>query len=37
MKVVGSFFKPNGMTSQSKRPSLDLKVVFHTLVGSMGM
>jgi hypothetical protein len=34
MKVVGAFVKPKGMTSHSKRPSLDLKVVFHTLVGS---
>jgi hypothetical protein len=30
MKVVGEFFKPKGMTNHSKRPSLDLKVVFHT-------
>jgi hypothetical protein len=36
MKVVGAFVKPKGMTNHSKRPSLDLKVVFHTLVGSMG-
>jgi hypothetical protein len=36
MKVVGAFVNPKGMTSHSKRPSLDLKVVFHTLVGSMG-
>jgi hypothetical protein len=35
-KVVGSFVKPKGMTNHSKRPSLDLKVAFHTLVGSMG-
>jgi hypothetical protein len=35
MKVVGAFVKPKGMTSHSKRPSLDLKVVFHTLVGLM--
>jgi hypothetical protein len=25
MKVVGAFVKPKGMTSHSKRPSLDLK------------
>jgi hypothetical protein len=36
MKVVGAFVKPKGMISHSKRPSLDLKVVFHTSVGSMG-
>jgi hypothetical protein len=36
MKVTGAFVKPKGMTSHSKRPSLDLKVVFHTSVGSMG-
>jgi hypothetical protein len=33
MKVVGAFFKTMGMTNHSNRPSLDLKVVFHTLVG----
>jgi hypothetical protein len=36
MKVVVAFVKPNGMTNHSKRPSLDLKVVLHTSVGSMG-
>jgi uncharacterized protein YdaL len=36
MKVDGAFFKPKGMTNHLKRPSLDLKVVFHTSVGSMG-
>jgi hypothetical protein len=36
MKVVGAFVKPKGMTNHLKRPSLDLKVVFHTSVGSMG-
>jgi hypothetical protein len=36
MKVVGAFVKPKGLISHSKRPSLDLKVVFHTSVGSMG-
>jgi hypothetical protein len=36
MKVFAAFFKPKGMTSHLKRPSLDLKVVFHTLFGSMG-
>jgi hypothetical protein len=30
MKVVGAFVKPKGMTNHSKRPSFDLKVVFHT-------
>jgi uncharacterized protein YdaL len=35
MKVVGAFFNPKGMTNHSKRP-LDLKVFFHTSVGSMG-
>jgi hypothetical protein len=28
MKVVGAFVKPKGMNNHSKRPSLDLKVVF---------
>jgi hypothetical protein len=36
MKVVGAFVKPKGMTSHSKRPSLDLTIFFHTSVGSMG-
>jgi cyanate permease len=36
MKVVGAFVKPKSMTNHSKRPSLYLKVVFHTSVGSMG-
>jgi hypothetical protein len=36
MEVVGAFAKPKGMTSHSKRPSLDFRVVFHTWVGSMG-
>jgi hypothetical protein len=36
MKVAGAFIKPKGMTNHSKRPSLDLKVVFHTSVCSMG-
>jgi hypothetical protein len=34
MKVVGAFAKPKVMTSHSKRPSLELKDVFHTSVGS---
>jgi hypothetical protein len=28
--------KPKGMTNHSKRPSLDLKVVFHTSICSIG-
>jgi hypothetical protein len=36
VKVVGAFVKPKGMTNHLKTPSLDLKVVFHTSVGSMG-
>jgi hypothetical protein len=36
MKVVGAFVNPKGMTNHSKRPSLDLKVVSHTSIGSMG-
>jgi hypothetical protein len=36
MKVVGTFVKPKGMIIHSKRPFLDLKVVFHTSIGSMG-
>jgi hypothetical protein len=35
MKVTGDFFKPKGMTNPSKRPSFDLKVVFHTFVCSI--
>jgi hypothetical protein len=35
-KDVGAFVKPKGMRIHLKRPYLDLKVVFHTLVGSMG-
>jgi hypothetical protein len=35
MKVVGSFVNPKGVTSHSKRPYLDLKVVFHTSFGLM--
>jgi hypothetical protein len=36
MKVADAFVKPKGMTNHLKRPSLDLNVVFHTSVGSMG-
>jgi hypothetical protein len=36
MKFVGEFFKPKGMNNHSKRPSFDLKVVFHTSVFSIG-
>jgi hypothetical protein len=36
IKVVGAFVKPKGMTSHSKRPSFDLKVVFHKYVCSLG-
>jgi len=36
MKVVGAFVKPKGMTKNLKIPSLDLKVIFHTFVGSIG-
>jgi len=36
MKVAGAFFKPKGMTNHSKIPSLYLKEVFHTSVGSIG-
>jgi hypothetical protein len=35
-KVVGAFVNQKGMTSHSKMPSLDLKVVFHTSEGSIG-
>jgi hypothetical protein len=30
MNVTGELVKPKGMTNHSKRPSLDLKDVFHT-------
>jgi hypothetical protein len=36
MNVVGELVKPKGMTNHLKRPSLDLKVVFHTSVFSIG-
>jgi hypothetical protein len=36
IKVVGAFVKPKGMTNHSKRPSFDLKEVFHTSVCSIG-
>jgi hypothetical protein len=36
MKVAGAFVKPKGMTNHSRTPSLDLKAIFHTSVGSMG-
>jgi hypothetical protein len=36
MKVVGAFVNPKGMTNHSKRPSFDLKAVFHTSDGSIG-
>jgi hypothetical protein len=36
MKVAGAFVKPKGMTNHSKRPSFDLKDVFHTSVSSIG-
>jgi hypothetical protein len=36
IKVAGAFVKPKGMTNHSKRPSFDLKVVFHTFVCSIG-
>ena len=35
MKVVGAFVSPKVMTNHSKRPSLALKEVFHTSVGSI--
>ena len=36
MKVAGKFVNLKGMTNHSKRPSLDLKVLFNTLEGSKG-
>jgi hypothetical protein len=36
MKVAGAFVKRKDMTNHSKRHYLDLKVVFHTSIGSMG-
>jgi hypothetical protein len=35
MNVDGALIKPKGNTNHSKRPSLDLKVVFHTSVCSI--
>jgi len=34
--VAGEFFNTKGMTNNSERPSFDLKVAFHTSVGSIG-
>jgi hypothetical protein len=36
MKIFGAFVEPKGMTIHSKRPSFDLKAVFHTFVFSIG-
>jgi hypothetical protein len=36
MKFVGAFVKPKGMTRHSKKPSFDLKAVFHTSVHFVG-
>jgi hypothetical protein len=36
MKVAGAFVNLKGMTSHLKRPSLDLKALFHTSKGSIG-
>ena len=36
MKVAGAFINPKGITNDSKRPFLALKVVFHTLEGLIG-
>jgi hypothetical protein len=36
IKFVGAFSKSKGMTNHSKRPSFDLKAVFHTYVYSIG-
>jgi len=36
MKFFVAFFKPKGITSHSKRPSFDLKEIFHTYFFSIG-
>ena len=36
MKVAGAFVNPKGMNNHLKRPSLALKVVFLTSIGSIG-
>jgi len=36
IKVARAFVNPKGITNHSKRPSLDLKVLFHTFLGSIG-
>ena len=36
MKVAGASVSPKGMTNHSKRPSLDLKAVFHSSEGLIG-
>jgi hypothetical protein len=35
-EIFWGIFKPKGMTIHSKRPSFDLKAVFHMFVGSIG-
>jgi hypothetical protein len=37
MKFIGAFFKPNGMNNHLKKPSFDLKEVFHTYVYCSGV
>ena len=37
MNVSKELVNPKGMTSHSKVPSLDLKVIFHTLVHSIDL
>jgi hypothetical protein len=36
MKVAREFVKTKSMTNHSKRPSFDLKAVFHTFFCSIG-
>jgi hypothetical protein len=36
MKFVWAFIKPKGMTNHLKRPYLELKAIFHTIVFSIG-
>jgi len=36
IKFAGAFINLKGMTNHSKRPSFDLKVVFHASMGSIG-
>jgi len=37
IKVARAFVNPKGITNHSKSPSLNLKVIFHTFMGSWNL